>query len=256
MNTSFDTLLREFPDRLTVLSETRSTNDDLRRLCLDGAPHGAAVLAEKQTGGRGRMGRAFASEKGGVYLSYLVRGERAADPAALTITAAVAVGDAIADATGLKCGIKWVNDLLLDGKKCCGILAEGVYDGNTPLPCGAIVGVGINVANTLPPSLSEIATTLTAAAGHPVAPVKVARALLCRMKEHFAPEAPFPIDVYTARCVTVGHTVTVQKGDETFSAEAVGIAPDGALLLRRDGREETLGWGEIRLVPEKNRQNG
>lgn len=251
LNTAFDDLPKTYPHPLTILSETRSTNDDLRRLCLDGAPHGTAVLAERQTTGRGRMGRAFASEKGGVYLSFLVRGRKAADPAALTITAAVAVGDAIADVTGKTCGIKWVNDLLLDGKKCCGILAEGVYDGNTPLPCGSIVGVGINVANTLPPSLSDIAATLSAACGRPVPPVKVARALLQRMDEYFAPDAPFPIDIYTARCVTVGRTVTVQKGDETYEAEAVGIAPDGALILCRNGQRETLGWGEIRLLPEK-----
>jgi len=256
LNTSFDALLREFPHTLTILPETRSTNDDLRRMCLSGAPHGTAVLAVRQTGGRGRMGRAFSSGEGGVYFSFLVRGKKASEPSALTITAAVAVWEAIKEVTGISCGIKWVNDLQIAGKKCCGILAEGVYDGNTPLPCGAIVGVGINVANTLPPALSEIATTLTAACGRPVSPVEIARALLRRMQAHFASDAPFPIDAYIARCVTVGHTVTVQKGDETFAADAVGIAPDGALILRRDGREETLGWGEIRLVPEKDSQNG
>lgn len=234
---------------LTLLGETRSTNDDLRRLCLDGAPHGAAVLAARQTGGRGRMGRAFSSEEGGVYLSYLVRGPKAADPAALTIAAAVATADALRDVTGISPGIKWVNDILLAGKKCCGILAEGVYDGNTPLPCGAVVGVGINVANPLPPSLADVAIPLSEAVGRPVSPAQTALALLRRLAERLAPDAPFPLQEYAAACVTLGQTVTAVRGDETFLARAVGLSPDGGLILERDGRRETMTWGEIRLLP-------
>jgi BirA family biotin operon repressor/biotin-[acetyl-CoA-carboxylase] ligase len=119
-------------------------------------PAGTVVVAAEQTAGRGRMGRTWSSEKGGIYLS-LVLSSGVEDTKYLTITACVAVHKVLEDRLGIKTEIKWPNDLLLGGKKLCGILAEGFIQGNA---AKMIVGIGINTNNTLGPGLRETGCSL------------------------------------------------------------------------------------------------
>ena len=108
----------------------------------------AVVIAKRQTGGRGRMGRSFASPEGGLYLSYLTdRLAPGASVLALTPAAALAVRRAILRAYGLSCGIKYPNDLLLEGRKLCGILCESVSCGER---FSVVIGAGINVCSDVP----------------------------------------------------------------------------------------------------------
>ena len=103
-----------------------STNDILREKARAGAPAGIVAVAERQTAGRGRMGRSFLSEEGGLYMSLLLRPSgSAADAMRITAQAAIAVALAIEKHTGEAAAIKWVNDIYQGGKKVCGILAEG-----------------------------------------------------------------------------------------------------------------------------------
>ncbi len=113
-------------DRIVVLDEVDSTNTEAKRLALKSAPDGTVVISDHQTGGRGRQGRSFSSPAGqGVYLTVLLRPNCTAQQLGLlTVMAAVAVCDAVEAACGVRPGIKWTNDLVLGGKKLCGILTE------------------------------------------------------------------------------------------------------------------------------------
>ena len=137
---------RELP--ITVVEETQSTNTALRALAEAGAPEGTVYIAQSQTGGRGRMGRSFFSPAGtGLYLSLLLRPTtwEPARAAQLTAAAAAAMCEAIREVTGKEPGIKWVNDLLLDGKKVCGILTEASFSMESGVLEYAVLGLGVNV---------------------------------------------------------------------------------------------------------------
>lgn len=232
--------------KVILKSKTASTNDDAKALALQGAPHGSLVAALSQTQGRGRLGRGFSSKKGGLYLSFLVRGTAATDPAKLTLTAAVAAARAIESLTPLSVGIKWVNDLHIAGKKCCGILVEGVYDGLSTMPVGAVVGIGINLSNPLPKELKDIATSLKSQ-GATVSFSEMAVALTKALVASFEENAPFPIEEYRRRSVLTGKTVTVHTPNESYEAKVEGIADDGGLLVSCQGNTRVLSAGEVTL---------
>ena len=134
-----------------------STNAEAKRMILDGAREGV-LLAKTQTAGRGRLGRSFFSENG-IFMSMILAPEKISfDPGFLTSAAAVAVCRAVAE-KGFSVGIKWVNDLLIDGKKICGILTEAVSLGDQTL--AYVIGIGINVGNgEFPPEILDIAGSL------------------------------------------------------------------------------------------------
>jgi BirA family transcriptional regulator, biotin operon repressor / biotin---[acetyl-CoA-carboxylase] ligase len=141
--------------------ETGSTNDAARQLAEHNAPEGTLVLAEEQTQGRGRLGRSWLSERGaGIYASILLRPVlKPRDAAVLTLVAAVAASEAIEQACCLRADIKWPNDLLLGGRKCCGILSEMQAEGDKIRY--VIVGIGINVNHSdFPEELGRRATSL------------------------------------------------------------------------------------------------
>ena len=134
-----------------------STNAEAKRMILDGAREGV-LLAQTQTAGRGRLGRSFFSENG-IFMSVILAPEKISfDSGFLTSAAAVAVCRAVTE-KGFSVGIKWVNDLLLDGKKICGILTEAVSLGNQTL--AYVIGIGINVGKgEFPSEIRDIAGSL------------------------------------------------------------------------------------------------
>ena len=141
--------------------ETGSTNDVACQFAEEGAEEGTLVLAEEQTQGRGRLGRSWLSERGaGIYASILLRPVlKPRDAAVLTLVAAVAGSEAIEQACGLRADIKWPNDLLLSGRKCCGILSEMQTERDDIRY--VIVGIGINVNHSVfPEELGQRATSL------------------------------------------------------------------------------------------------
>ena len=137
----------EYPwaDRLHCVAETGSTNDDLKAMAKDGAPHGTVLIAGTQSGGHGRMGRSFHSPEGkGMYLSVILRpGCNPNELMHLTCAAAVAACDAVERSCGLRPGIKWINDLTLAGRKLGGILTELGF-GSDGKVSYAVIGIGIN----------------------------------------------------------------------------------------------------------------
>lgn len=162
--------------------ETGSTNDAARQLAEQGAAEGTVVVAEEQALGRGRLGRSWLSERGaGIYVSILLRPVvKPGDATVLTLVAAVAASEAIEQACGLTADIKWPNDLLLSGRKCCGILSEMQADKDGIRY--VIVGIGINVNHSaFPEELGQRATSLRIEGKQSYSRV----ALLCALLQKF-----------------------------------------------------------------------
>lgn len=152
--------------KVHVFDSVDSTNNVLKDMARNGAPSGTVVIADHQTGGKGRRGRSFSSPKGvGVYLSFLFKPESGFDKISnLTSWTAIAVSDAIYNAYEIDSQVKWVNDLLMNRKKICGILTEVSVEGESGFIDTCIIGIGVNVNESpsdFPAEISEIATSIS-----------------------------------------------------------------------------------------------
>ena len=233
-------------DAYTVktLECTASTNTDLRIAALMGAPAGTTIIAATQTSGRGRRGRTFASPTGGLYLSTLLRPAAAVNPGQITCLAAVAAARAIESLCNLSIHVKWVNDLHVRGRKVAGILAEGIFEPDGTLSA-VVIGIGINVYGVLPKELNVIATTLEQ---HKATLTRedLAAAFLNEWERVMTEPVEEGIDEYARRNMVIGQEITVMQGAETYPATALGITPEGHLLVRTpDGEERELSSGEV-----------
>ncbi len=235
---------------VTVEDCLPSTNLALKKAALAGAPHGTVCIADTQTEGRGRLGRSFFSPAGsGLYMSVLLRPTLPLSVVSgrITTMAALAVSRAIIRTTGLSPRIKWVNDLLLSGKKVCGILAEAVTIGKES---AVILGIGVNVGRSaFPPELADIATSIHAHGKYPSRSV-LAAAILDELAalDPADPDAWMPD--YLALSATIGQDVRIlPHGDEGFDAHAMDITRDGALIVERGGERLEISSGEVSLRP-------
>ena len=236
---------------IKVLDEAISTSTLLKELGENGAPEGTVVIAERQTGGRGRLGRSFFSPEGsGIYMSFLVRPEiTLSECAQITALAAVSVCDAIKDVTGIATGIKWVNDVYRDGKKISGILTEAVLSNDNRTPKFISVGIGINVyPSDMPKEIADIATSLFTET-----PKEIRNELIAKILDNFfayyKKEKSF-IEKYKNYSVVTGKKIKVIRGSESFEAEALGINEDCSLLVRlQNGSTLSLSSGEISIRP-------
>lgn len=207
----------------------------------------ALFVADSQSAGRGRLGRRFHSLSGtGIYMSVLSKCEVGiTDPALITVRAAVAVCRAIESLAPIKPKIKWVNDIIYDGKKLAGILTEGVIEDSGKIT-KTICGIGINVLKReLPEEIKNLALSIEEACG-----VKLSRSALCaRILEEFLAHTPWEeiIEEYRARCTLIGKDITVYKAEcEPYPAKALAIDERGRLLVRlENGKEECLSSGEV-----------
>ena len=240
---------------VVCLDTVDSTNSEVKRRAANGAVEGLAVISDEQTAGRGRRGNAFQSLKGkGLFCSVLLRPQVALDALSqLTAWTAVAVCRAIEACCGLTCGIKWTNDIILDGKKLCGILTELEFEAESAAAVAGVVGVGVNVGQTeadFGSDLSPIATSLTQALGRPVRRAELAVHLLTALDEMYA---AFPqekneyLAEYRRRCVTTGHDVALVRPDGSREpAFAREVDDDFALVCRLpDGSTRTVTAGEV-----------
>jgi BirA family biotin operon repressor/biotin-[acetyl-CoA-carboxylase] ligase len=217
---------------LVFLDEVDSTNTHLRRLAEQGAVEGTLVVAGQQTAGKGRRGRSWVSEQGtGIWMSYLLRPQFAPECASMmTLVAAMAVAAGIREVTGLDTAIKWPNDIVIGGKKICGILTEMSSDMDSIHY--VIVGIGINVGmKAFPEEIRETATSLELCAGHRVNRAKLVDAVLRgweRYYEIFLKDLDLSglIDEYNHMLVNRDREVRVlaPKGDYTEDGRASGGA--------------------------------
>lgn len=225
---------------VTVLAEIPSTNTALKERAAQDAAIGTTLIAARQTGGRGRLGRQFHSPEGGLYLSTLI-----APTDTATCCAAVAAARAIESLCDAKIDIKWVNDLYLNGRKVAGILAEGVLSPDGALTA-VVLGIGINVGEmTFPAELQSIATSL-GNEGFAVVREDLAAAFLNALTDVLTD--PTAMEEYRRRNLVLGRQVTVVQGGETYLATAEAITDEGHLTVRAaDGHTHTLFSGEVSL---------
>ncbi len=226
-------------EQLVVLPEVDSTNSYAKQLAQSGAPHGTIVIADRQTGGRGRMGRTFLSPAGqGVYFTVLLRPyEPAAGLGGLTALAAVAVCDAIEAACGVRPGIKWTNDLLLGGKKICGILTELSVEAESGMTDFVVIGVGVNVAQQpadFPPELRLTAASIYSETGTAPRRARLAAEMVRAFARMADCDRPAWMDRYRADCLTIGREIRVIRAGTARTAVADGVDENGALLVTWD----------------------
>jgi BirA family biotin operon repressor/biotin-[acetyl-CoA-carboxylase] ligase len=232
-----------------------STSDHAKALAEDGAGHGEVVVAERQTDGRGRRGRSWVMAPGrNVAFSVVLRPSDLPPARApeLTLVASLAICDALRRA-GVEAGIKWPNDLLVDGRKIAGILTELAAEPDQVH--WVVVGVGVNVnarEEDFSPELRPHATSVLLERGQPAPRALFLAACLTLLEEWFdrhAEEGFEPIrEAWKARSVTLGREVVVQLDGR----EVVGVAEDldatGALLVRTDAGLERITSGDVALL--------
>lgn len=238
---------------LCCLEEVDSTNTEAKRRAMAGAQEGTVVVAGKQTGGRGRRGRVFQSPRGGLYLTVLLR-PRMLPAQAVNITAwtAVAICDGIEAACGVRPGIKWPNDIILEGKKLCGILTEMEVEGETGALQWVVVGIGTNTHHSLedfPEEVRPLAISLTMA-GYPVRRAELAvqqiRALDGMYRDFTAGRNMRWLEQYRKDCVTLGKEVYLLREGRREQALALDVDQEFGLVVRfPDGRTETITSGEV-----------
>ena len=206
--------------------------------------------------GKGRRGRAFASpQDNGIYLSILFHPDTLpTDIVEITAWTAVATNNAIEEVCGVRAGIKWVNDLVIDRKKICGILTEMSVESESGYIQYLIIGIGINVngqAEDFPAEIRSTATSLAMETGKTHSRAALAAALireLDSMCRAWPKEKTKYLEAYRRDNITTGKEITVVRGTEEAPAFAVAIGDDFSLRVRyADGRSEALSSGEISI---------
>ena len=256
---SAETLLAELHTRwlgcsLRLLAETTSTIDVAKQWLREGAPHGAVVIAERQTHGRGRAGRPWVSPPGGLWMSLVV--EIDADKAGrLGLGLAVAAAEAVSQETGCELGLKWPNDLLLGGRKIGGVLGE--TEAAFGRVATAVLSLGLNVnlsVEDLPSELKDSAITLLDGTGERWSLPRLGARVLARF------EAMWPalagddggqvMGGWRKRDVLLGKEVSLEVGGNVLRGRARGIDAGGALILLAEGIERSIAAGEVLSVSE------
>lgn len=232
--------------------ETDSTNIQARRLAEAGAEEGTTVLAESQYAGKGRLGRNWVSPSGtGIWMSLVLRPQIAPERASqLTLVAALAVANGIEDACGLKGQIKWPNDIVMSGKKICGILTE--MSTEMMQIRYVIVGIGINVNVTeFPQEIAETASSLYLEAGRLLNREEIIACIMKRMGEYYeqflqTADLSGIKEEYEDKLANLGRQVKVLDPDGTYSGLCRGITEEGELLVEKaDGTVRHVISGEV-----------
>ena len=242
------------PFFVEVREQVTSTNDLLKAAAEQGAPEGTVIAAAEQTKGKGRLGRSFFSPTSGLYVSILLRPTISAqDSLMITTAAAVSVVNAIETVCGKSCGIKWVNDVFLDGLKICGILTEASVDFETGGLQYAVVGIGVNMANPpehFPPELQGIAGALfdELPQGSDMKN-RLCGEIINRLYGYYThlPERTF-MEEYKRRSILIGRAINVIRSDGSVKATATGIDDSARLLVRyEDGSDGIISAGEVSI---------
>jgi BirA family transcriptional regulator, biotin operon repressor / biotin---[acetyl-CoA-carboxylase] ligase len=241
---------------LVILQETPSTNAVAMERAAGGAREGTVIVAEAQTEGRGRRGRKWISPKGNLYCSVVLRPRIPLHRAPLiTLMGAVAAADAIRRACGLNPGIKWPNDILVGGKKVCGLLTE--MSAEQDQVRHIVLGIGINAnmrMSQLPAELQSQTTTLSRETGGSINRTTLLRELLRSLEAWYRMFLEDPSSVlgeWKARNTTLGRRVVVSGAGERLTGIAREIDDEGRLVLMLEsGIRRAVAAGDVTILKE------
>lgn len=230
-----------------------STNAEAKKLALNGALSGSLVVAEEQTKGKGRLGRAWVSPKGSsISASIILRPDIGPSEAPrFTLLAAVAVAEAVREKACVDAMIKWPNDILIEGKKVCGILTE--MSSEPEVINYIIIGIGINVNNTrFPEELKDSATSLKLSVGKNIYRAEILAAILDKMEYYcesgFIARFNEMLKRWKELCCNFGKSVKIMGRKESFEGVAIDVDPFGALLIKKnDGEVVRVLSGDVTL---------
>ncbi len=235
--------------RVLYFPSVTSTNEMAKQEARQGAAAGTVIITGEQTKGKGRLKRAWLTPQGNIALSIILYPEIFCLPS-LIMLASLAVVHSIEEVTGLKSQIKWPNDVLINGKKVCGILIESDVQGNTVNY--SVIGIGINV-NLKPTDFPEIQPTATSLYNEldiEVSRLSVVRHLLAEMESLYlvVSTGGSIYKEWREKLVTLGQSVRVTAGEAIYEGVAESVAGDGSLLLRSlDGRLTKIVAGDVTL---------
>lgn len=234
---------------VVYVTRTTSTQDVARGQAELGAPDGTAVLAEEQSGGRGRMGRSWVSPPGANLYVTLIMRPPASRLRVLSIAAPLAIADALEDG-GLDCALKWPNDVLVGGRKIAGILIETELLGDAVRY--ALVGMGVNVNFDVGavPEIADIATSVRSELGRDGSREDILAALLNAFETRYEAglEGDATFRAWRSRLDTLGRRVRATLGDSAENGTAEDVDAEGNLLLRRDdGSLAVIEAGDVTL---------
>ncbi|MBI2619683.1 MAG: biotin--[acetyl-CoA-carboxylase] ligase [Ignavibacteriales bacterium] len=238
--------------RLFVFESIDSTNACARTLAEAGAEEGSVVIADFQTNGRGRQGRAWKADPNvNLLFSVLLRPElKRGSAGLLTFFAAVSVARAIEKTSGCSIECKWPNDLLLNGKKICGILLENSLEKEAL--AYSVVGIGLNVNQKNFRDDLRKASSLSRELGAPLSRDRLFQELVRQMDELYPPVRKSQFDSilieWNARCRMFGKEVTVAQDKRHISGTAVALEPDGGLRINTPSGPETVYAGDVTVV--------
>ena len=235
--------------RVIYYPSLTSTMEVARREAQQGAAEGTTIIADEQTAGKGRMKRLWLSPRGSIALSVVLYPDVAYLPS-LVMLASLAVVHSIEAVTGLEAQVKWPNDVLIHGKKVCGILVESEVRRNTV--DYAIVGIGVNVNLRLVdfPEILPIATSLSDELGREVSRLELIRRLLMEIERLYLvlPVGESIYEEWRDRLMTLGRRVSVTWGTTSYEGIAESVASDGSLLLRHsDGSLTKIVAGDVTM---------
>ncbi len=239
-------------DNLVFRKSVGSTNDEVKQMAEKGAPEGLMIIADTQTAGKGRRGRTWKTPSGvNIAMSYLLRPDFVPDIAPMmTLIMALAAADGINKATDLETGIKWPNDIVINGKKLVGILTEMSIEPD--YINYVVVGTGINVnQEEFPEDIISTATSLINETGHRISRASVAGAVTTAFEKYYSifrkhDDLSELVEEYNSRCVNVGREVRVLDPKGEWNGIAEGINDKGELLVtREDGTQTCVYAGEV-----------
>lgn len=239
---------------IRLFRQVESTNTLAMEMASGGAAEGAVVIAETQTGGKGRLGRKWISPKGNLYLSVILRPDIPVFKAPLiTLMSAVATASAIKKECQLPAAIKWPNDIILSGRKASGLLTE--MSAEPDRVKHIVVGIGVDVnmeLNELPPDIRALATTLAVEAGRRIDRTALLRQILRHIEHWYGILLRNDQEVlreWQSLNATTGNRVAVRGLNETVEGLAEGIDSEGRLVIRLDdGATRTVAAGDVTIL--------
>lgn len=253
LKTSIEKYLN-FNCNITCVDQTGSTNLDAKVAAQNGADEFTVILANHQTNGRGRLGRTFFSPQGsGIYLSMVLRPNFSAENTLfITVAAAVAVCDAIENVTGIKTGIKWVNDVYLGNKKICGILTESALSSESQAPQYSVLGIGLNLykpQNDFPDDIKDIAGSLFENETNNEIKAKLTAEIINNFKKYYTNLLNKDyLKKYRELSVILDKEINFLKDGNKITATAQEIDNNAHLIVKeKSGVTHILGAGEVSI---------